>query len=1197
MDPVQTNVDFQNSVQPERAIRNRNLYGGSGVAVGDFDLDGLPDLYFCSLEGSNSLFHNLGEWKFEDVTEKYGLGLEEQDSTSSVFVDLNHDGRLDLLVGGLGAGVRYFENLYPKGFVEKTEVIGLTSSEGSVSLALNDYDLDGDLDLYVVNYRPDTIRDQLNPKFEFQMRDGIPVLVSVNGRSASLPEYQDRFELSPEGQVIEYGEADALYQNQGDGKMKRISWTDGTFLNEYGEPLQNAPMDWGLSAQFRDLNGDQAPDLIVCNDLFTPDRIWLQTKDRKFKAISAFAWRHTSTFSMGVDLADIDRDGDWDFFMTDMASPDPVLRQIQVGEMRPRWWPIGQFEDTPQIPFNTLQINRGDGTFMEAAHYAGVQASDWSWGPVFLDVDLDGLEDLIIPNGQIWDTQNADLAARIEAAKKSRRFTHRALLRLVSAFPSLETPNLAFRNLGGWRFESKETEWGLNGAGITHGFAMGDLDLDGDQDLIQNNLNAPATLLRNDATAERILFRFIGWQSSGFAPQGIGARVTLRSGDFVQSREIISGGRYLSGDDPSITFAAPESHSQNHQLEVSWGGRLSWKLDGIKADRIYELDLKKIQQEIVQKSTWNSGPGKQSTDTLFSKTDQFQHQHIEKIFDDFKMQPLIPRRMSQQGPPVGVTLDSDSGEEFLLIGEGNEKDFTALSIRRGGNAVPDPAKSIVPGTDTVAVAPLGAGFVILKSGYEKRSGLKDPLKFVGAEPGAESANQLMSGWDPDDNYETLAVTDVDGDGDLDLFIGAGTKTGSYPQSGPSWLWLRQTDGNWKPGQSFSASGPVSSAVFSDWTGDGWPDLVLAVELGRIEFFENDRTGQMVKRTDEVIDNSGTGMWLSLAVGDWNRDGWMDIAAGNWGLNSSRSATRDRPLMVYHGDVDGNGVVDIFEMRWEPQLGFESALRPLQTLRMATPVLFARVRSFTQYANMDLAQLGGVRWNQLQKIKVNQTAHGIFWNWNGSNFEWDPLPKETQLTPAPSMVSGDLDGDGWDDLVIGQNWFAVNPDDMRQDAGRGLWLRNAGNENWITVSASESGIDVYGEQRGLALLDWNHDQRLDLLMTQNGADSVFLENRKGTPGALLKIEGPEKNPRGYGARVLLKDQRDQIIGSREISATFGGRSAISADILIHPQSLDHLRKVEVHWPGGKVTEKFYDPARGLDMGLNWSEAKKDSGSSR
>ena len=1023
------------------------------------------------------------------------------------------------------------------------------------------------------------------------MQDGKPVLQSVNGRPAGNDEYKDRFELSPDGQVIEYAEPDVFYENDGKGHLTPVSWTGGRFLDEEGIPLKQAPRDWGLSAQFRDLNGDLKPDLLVCNDLFTPDRIWIQQEAGKFKALSPLNWRRTSTFSMGVDVADVDRDGDWDFFMTDMATTDPFLRHIQVGEMRPRWWPIGDFEDTPQVPFNTLQVQRGDGTFMEVSHFAGVQASEWSWGPVFLDVDLDGYEDLLIPNGQIWDTQNADLADRIEAAKKNRRFTHRELLRLVSAFPSLETENIAFRNLGGWRFERMEKAWGFNHKGITHGMALGDLDRDGDQDVVMNNLNGPAGLLRNNSLKPRILVRLNSVPSAGktgsVAPtQGIGSKVSLIGKDSRQVRELISGGRYLSGDYPSATFAAGElqNNLNGYRLEILWGGGRSLTLEDVSPNRIYEIELppNEASVESPQLTEEISQAGLVFFEDI---SDEVSHQHHENLYDDFKRQPLLPRRLSQNGPAVGFSDSDSDGVVEILIGGGSGSDSMELRRSANGSWISQPLSGGLEKTDVAALADLGLSVLKLNAAYETASGLVNPLSEWGGRDDDQKYSAINRVLRPEVSYESLAVGDIEGDGDLDLFIGARVKGGSYPESGSSWICKREPDRSWTVGQEFQDLGMVSSAVFSDWSGDGFPDLVVAVEWGAVELFENNQQGQFVRRSAELGTDGRRGLWLSLATGDWNQDGRMDIAVGNWGENSMRQASPERPLNLYYGDWEGNGTMDLFEMRNEPELGFESSLRPLQTLRMAVPSLVSRARTFTQFARTPLEKLGGAKWKQLSVKSVVEMEHGVFWNY-GDRFEWERLPDETQLTPATAVVSGDLDGDGWEDLFVAQNWFAVNPDDVRQDAGRGLWLRNAEGSGWDALDGAVSGIQVYGEQRSVGLLDWNGDRRLDLLVTQNGAQTRFFENRLSKVGVRIELKGPPGNPRGYGAQLWWENQSGERSGVFELTSSFGGKSALTPYPVLFPSQRLEPDKLAVRWPGGKISTAVFS-SKPEEIRIDWS----------
>ena len=374
-----TGIEFKNLLDNERSIRNRNLLSGSGVAAGDFDGDGWCDLYFCGLDNGNRLYRNLGGWKFEDITERAGVACVGQDSTAAGFADVDGDGDLDLLVNALGRGTRLFRNDGGFKLVEITKESGLTSTAGSMSMTLADIDGDGDLDLYVANFHPTTIKDRPNTKIRVNMVNNLPVVQSVNGVSVDEPKLKGRYEISQSRDILEYGEPDFLFINDGRGNFTKADYLE-RFRAEDGERLAKLPMDWGLAARFADINQDGFPDLYVCNDLFTPDRIWMNDGKGRFRAIAKLAVRSTSTFSMGVDFADYDRDGDTDFFVVDMLSRDHQMQHVQVSEMVSNNEPHTLLNSRPQISRNTLQVNRGDNTFAELAYYADIEASEWVLG-------------------------------------------------------------------------------------------------------------------------------------------------------------------------------------------------------------------------------------------------------------------------------------------------------------------------------------------------------------------------------------------------------------------------------------------------------------------------------------------------------------------------------------------------------------------------------------------------------------------------------------------------------------------------------------------------------------------------------------------------------------------------------------------------------------------------------------------------
>ncbi|MEO8428032.1 MAG: VCBS repeat-containing protein, partial [Verrucomicrobiota bacterium] len=393
---VVTGITFTNYLSRDRYTTNQIYLNGSGVTAGDVDGDGWCDLYFCGLDGSTVLYRNLGNWKFADITQAAGVACANLDCSGAAFADIDGDNDLDLLVNTIGAGTHCFLNDGRGNFTDITASSGLASNHGSMSMALADIDGDGDLDLYVANYRTMTVQDQPDIRLRGNYIDGKPVVISVDGRPTTQPDLVGRFTLNPNGKIIENGEVDVLYRNDGGGKFTPLLYTDGTFLDEDGKPLTAPLYDWGLSVMFRDINGDGVPDIYVCNDFRSPDRIWINDGKGRFRAISRLSFRTTSMFSMGIDFADLNRDGYDEIFVADMLSRNHSRRHVQVSDIMPTFLTIGQIEDRPQYPHNTLFLNRRDGTYAEVAQFSGVDASEWSWAPIFLDVDLDGYEDLLI---------------------------------------------------------------------------------------------------------------------------------------------------------------------------------------------------------------------------------------------------------------------------------------------------------------------------------------------------------------------------------------------------------------------------------------------------------------------------------------------------------------------------------------------------------------------------------------------------------------------------------------------------------------------------------------------------------------------------------------------------------------------------------------------------------------------------------
>jgi len=649
------------------------------LAIGDFDNDGLPDIYFCSLNGQNALYQNLGGMRFKDVTQQSGIVCSNQFCRGAVFADISGDGFLDLLVATTGAGVVCFLNDGHGKFSDVTGTAGTATKYGSVTLALADVDGNGTLDLYVANNRTDDIRDR--GQVDLQM---------VNGKLTVPAALRDRLAVI-NGKVFEYGEPDVFYLNDGHGHFSQVSWTDGAFLDEEGKRLTNAPTDWGLTASFRDINNDGYPDLYVCNDYWTPDRIWINDGHGHFRAADKLAFRETSASSMGIDFADLTRSGNLDILVVDMLSRDLGLRKRQMFAQPPTASPVGAIDNRPQVMRNTLFQNRGDGTFAEIANYAGLAASEWSWSPIFLDVDLDGYEDVLIPTGHTKDVQDLDAQEQIRS-RRNRRTQISAIadpkarqeafiqgkIENSSFYPPLDMPIVAFHNLGNYRFEETTSNWGTDQAGVHHAIAVADLDGDGGLDLIVNNLGSAAGIYRNESSAPRVAVRL-----KGVAPntQAIGAKIKLLGATVpLQSQEVVSGGRYMAASDTEAVFAAGKV-TNGMTIEVTWRSG-KWKaIKGVEANRLYEIDEAGAEDFVALP--------KPPVKPLFEDvSDLLAHTHLENEFNDFERQPGLPRKLSQLGPGAAwADLDGDGWDE-LIIGSGKGGRLEAALCSRRPNSAP-----------------------------------------------------------------------------------------------------------------------------------------------------------------------------------------------------------------------------------------------------------------------------------------------------------------------------------------------------------------------------------------------------------------------------------------------------------------------------------------------------------------------------
>jgi hypothetical protein len=1070
------------------------------------------------------------------------------------------------LVTYSGQGTRLFLN-DGTGHFRDAQSPELVDTTGSMSLALGDVNGDGSLDLFVVNYGENTIRSGMKVSTRI-----------VGGKEQIIGRYRNRLKII-DGKLVEYGEPSVLLLNDGQGKFRRVSWTDGTFLDESGKPLAEVPWELSFTAVIRDINQDGKPDLYVCNDFQDPDHLWLGDGRGGFRAIVREAIRSTPHFSMTADFADFNQDGLDDFFVTDMVSR---FQDLRIRQVRPSIPPITQTRekawDRPQVRRNFLYLNRGDGTYADIANYAGVAASDWSWSTALLDVDLDGYPDILVGSGHYFDTQDQDALERVNAMSLADKGDPRKTLTL---YPPLLTPNFAFHNRTNFTFEEVGKHWGFNSLQVSHSIGLSDLDNDGDLDAVVNCLRTPALVYRNNSAAPRVAVRLQGLPPN---TRGIGARIRLLDGAVpVQEQEMTCGSRFLAGDAAQRTFAAGPGDGRM-TLEVTWRSGKRSVVQHVKANHLYEID----ESAAVSSPP---PPTKPKPLPLFEDVSaSLGHRHVDPPFDDFERQMLLPHRFSQLGPGVAWSDLNGDGKEDLIIGGGRG---TSLGIYLNAgdghwtpadgpwtNALPDDAAGIVVG--------------VLKPGH--RSLLVGLAHYENPEtnlPAAwqydwTSGNATVGAAVPGLGVSSgpLALADVDADGDLDLFVGGRLKAGRYPEAASSRL-FRNQGGKLIADETANAllanAGLVTGAVFSDLNGDGFPELVLACEWGPIRMFRNER-GRLREwdcplslatpvdplapgRLQGVAKLSDLrGLWTCVATGDFDGDGQMDITLGNWGLNSSYQQVAPGPWFLYYGEFNEDGGVHLFEAQQDAGSKQVVAWRDLSFMEKGLPWLRTRFPTHKAYAGASVPTLLGERMSKAKRVQAEFLGSMLLLN-RGDKFEVRLLPPEAQWSPVMGIAVGDLDGDGLEDLFLSQNFFAVRPEDGRLDAGRGLFLRGDGKGSFTRVTGQGSGLVIYGEQRGCALADYDGDGRVDLVVTQNNDQTRLFHNLRAQAGLRVKLQGQPGNPDGIGAVVRL-EFGSRLGPARELQAGGGFWSQNSSvAVLGRP---DAPTGVQVRWPGGKVT---------------------------
>lgn len=1018
IDPSASNVTFNNLIketQEEYIYTFNYIYNGGGTAIADFDNDGLQDIYFTGNQVKDKLYKNLGNFKFEDVSAASGIEQFGGWHSGVITADINNDGLMDIYICRGG-----FKNtpdnknllLINKGglkFEDQAEKYGVADPGYSITATFIDYDGDGDLDLYVDN-RPE--------RWEIH-EDSI----------LAVKERMEKF--GQEDPLV----TDHFYRNNGDGTFTNITREAGFYPN-YG---------YGLGVVAGDINTDGADDIYVANDFIENDYFYINYGNGTFKQIVKQLTNHVPYYSMGTDFGDINNDGKEEILTVEMRPDDYKRSKTTMPAMQPEYfYYLKQVGFHDQYMHNALQFNNGNGFFSDISQLAGVDKTDWSWAALISDVDNDGLKDIFISNGYRRDVYDRDTNKKMRELLSKKNNTVDSLEQALGILPSVKLVNYIFKNQGDLTFKKKMKEWGMDQTSFSNGAAFGDLDNDGDLDLVVNNVDDPAFVYRNNLDKAENFLRVM-CINSPVNSMGLGAKVTIHYDNNQQYVQIRTARGYLSSCEPVAHFGLGKTQKID-KVTIEWTDKTTLELNDVKANQLLKADYKQGVKKMTQAPKYRLVFEEGTLKNIFPP---FYHQ--ENTFDDYKEQKLLPYAMSRLGPFISVADVDKDGREDFYIGAPHDKPGCLYMQNDSGHFQ---LKKVPIFDKDKDYEDMGSAFFdadgdgdldlyVVSGGTEFDEKLpiyQDRLYFNDGHANfTKDLNTLPA---IRSSGSCVLAEDFDGDGDIDIFRGGRTIPGKYPYTPKSYYLENNGKGIFSDktdeiSSELRLAGMVTTAVWADINGDQQKELLLAGEWMPITVFEY-KDKKFVKAPLEKFGfQNSEGWWNKILAVDYDHDGDVDIIGGNIGLNYKFHASEEKPFMVYCNDFDQNGTYDIVLAKYN---GKDLVpIRGRQCSSEQVPGIATKFPDYNSFANATLKDIYGEGLESGLTYKARNFSNTIFQNENGK-FKAIPMFQLAQFSCIQGMAIADFNQDGIEDFCFAGNLFNAEIETTRADASVGMFVR-------------------------------------------------------------------------------------------------------------------------------------------------------------